>query len=193
LRYRQRCSMCRWRAQSSADAGPVKGSREIEVWAGGGPGFQLHGSVFPVDEWDVGASYGWVLTNAHGTGFLRGRFAYALDVMPALFVIQPTRTVYGGGFDPFALQWIFKTRRNIAPFFEVSGGGVFATEPIPAADTSFNFELNAALGLHTIRGMFVWSVDVRWFHISNAGISSPDPGINTLQVRIGFGLFRRPK
>jgi len=26
-------------------------------------------------------------------------------------------------------------------------------------------------------------------HISNAGLSSPNPGINTVQVRIGVGKF----
>jgi hypothetical protein len=28
-------------------------------------------------------------------------------------------------------------------------------------------------------------------HISNAGMTKPNPGINTIQVRIGFGTFRR--
>jgi hypothetical protein len=28
-------------------------------------------------------------------------------------------------------------------------------------------------------------------HISNAGMTTPNPGINTIQVRIGWGLFRK--
>jgi hypothetical protein len=29
-------------------------------------------------------------------------------------------------------------------------------------------------------------------HISNAGLIEPNPGINTLQVRVGFGRFTQP-
>ena len=35
----------------------------------------------------------------------------------------------------------------------------------------------------------VSSADVRFMHISNAGISSANPGINTVQLRLGVGLF----
>jgi hypothetical protein len=36
-----------------------------------------------------------------------------------------------------------------------------------------------------------WTAEVRFMHISNAGISNPNPGINTIQVRIGWGEFRK--
>jgi hypothetical protein len=29
-------------------------------------------------------------------------------------------------------------------------------------------------------------------HISNAGLATPNPGINTVQFRIGFGRFTQP-
>jgi hypothetical protein len=32
-------------------------------------------------------------------------------------------------------------------------------------------------------------VDVRYMHISNAGLTVPNPGVNTVQVRLGFGKF----
>jgi len=32
---------------------------------------------------------------------------------------------------------------------------------------------------------------VRYMHISNAGMTKPNPGITTIQVRIGFGAFRK--
>jgi len=38
-------------------------------------------------------------------------------------------------------------------------------------------------------GERAWSVEVRYLHISNAGLSTPNPGINTLQVRVGIGKF----
>jgi len=34
-----------------------------------------------------------------------------------------------------------------------------------------------------------WTVEARYMHISNAGLTTPNPGINTVQVRLGFGKF----
>ena len=51
-----------------------------------------------------------------------------------------------------------------------------------------NFTSSAAFGLHFL-GEHAWSVDVRYMHISNAGLTSPNPGVNTVQVRLGFGKF----
>jgi len=36
-----------------------------------------------------------------------------------------------------------------------------------------------------------WSAEVRYMHISNAGISALNPGVNTLQLRVGVGMFTR--
>jgi hypothetical protein len=36
------------------------------------------------------------------------------------------------------------------------------------------------------------SFELRYMHISNAGLARPNPGINTLQVRLGIGRFFRP-
>jgi hypothetical protein len=37
------------------------------------------------------------------------------------------------------------------------------------------------------------SLELRYMHISNAGLATPNPGINTVQVRLGVGKFFRPK
>ena len=72
-----------------AIAGPERG-HEMEVWTGAGgdpigtPGVTLGNSI-----WNLGVRYGWVLTDPHGPGFLRGRFEYAVDAIPALMVFQP--------------------------------------------------------------------------------------------------------
>jgi hypothetical protein len=45
--------------------------------------------------------------------------------------------------------------------------------------------------MHVLRNRFNWSVEVRYMHISNAGLSAPNPGINTIQLRLGIGRFKR--
>jgi hypothetical protein len=181
------------RAQAGDAAGPVKGSNEVEIWSSAGGAVAINGSAAPVTEWNLGLRYGRVLTDAHGRGPLNGRFEYSFDVIPAFLIFQRTGTVYGGGFDPFALKWDFRTRRHIAPFLEISGGGLFTTAPVPPRGTAFNFTASTALGAHVMRGRHAVSVDVRWFHISNAHIIAYDPGINAVEVRVGFGLFTQPK
>ena len=32
-------------------------------------------------------------------------------------------------------------------------------------------------------------LELRYMHISNAGLATPNPGINTVQVRLGVGKF----
>jgi hypothetical protein len=56
-----------------------------------------------------------------------------------------------------------------------------------------NFTTSGALGLHFPRSKYNWSAELRFMHISNAGLTSPNPGINTLQLRLGFGRFTKPK
>ena len=52
-----------------------------------------------------------------------------------------------------------------------------------------NFTPSAALGMHLLDDKYAFSVEVRYLHISNAGLSSPNPGINTVEVRVGWGKF----
>jgi hypothetical protein len=52
-----------------------------------------------------------------------------------------------------------------------------------------NFTSGGAAGIHLLRSTYNWSVEVRYMHISNAGLEEPNPGINTFQVRIGLGRF----
>jgi hypothetical protein len=33
------------------------------------------------------------------------------------------------------------------------------------------------------------SLELRYMHISNAGLATPNPGVNTVQVRLGIGKF----
>src|SRR5260370_33312398 len=54
-----------------AQAGPVEGGHELQVWTGGGHG--LKGSQSGDGVWNVGFRYALILTAPHGPGFLRGR------------------------------------------------------------------------------------------------------------------------
>jgi lipid A 3-O-deacylase len=174
-----------------AQAGPQEGGRELQIWTGGGHG--TSGSQSGDGVFNIGARYGWILTDAHGPGFLRGRFEYAVDVVPFFVVTQSTNTAYGFGVNPFALKWNFASHRRAVPYVDIGGGTLFTNVKVPEGTSHVNFTTSGALGVHFLRSKYDWSAEVRYMHISNAGISRPNPGINTIQVRLGLGMFTQPK
>ena len=169
-----------------AQVRPEEGGHEIQVWSGGGP--SVPGGTKDTSVFNVGVRYGWILTSPHGPGFLNGRFEYAIDAVPAFVVFQPRNTAYGAGINPLGLKWSFATRNDVQPYLELNGGTLFSSQDVPTGTGRVNFTSSAALGVHFLRE-HAWSVEVRYMHISNAGLTTPNPGINTVQVRLGFGKF----
>jgi lipid A 3-O-deacylase len=169
-----------------AQVRPEEGGHEIQVWSGGGP--SVPGGTKDTGVWNLGVRYGWILTAPHGPGFLNGRFEYAVDAVPAFVLFQPRNTAYGAGVNPLGLKWIFATRGDVEPYLELNGGTLFTTHEVPTGTSNVNFTSSAAFGVHILRE-HSWTLEVRYMHISNAGLSTPNPGINTVQVRLGIGKF----
>src|SRR5437588_11342257 len=120
-----------------AQEGPEKGGHEIQVWAGGG--HSVAGGTRNTGVFNGGLRYGWVLTGPHGPGFLKGRFEYAVDAVPAFLVFQPANTAFGGGFNPLNFKWDFATRERIVPYVELSGGTLFTNYTVPAGTNQTHF------------------------------------------------------
>lgn len=175
------------RAQSAADQGPQKGGTEVQVWTG--VGHSASGGASSTSVWNAGLRYGFILTNVHGPGFLRGRFEYAVDAVPMYLIFQPSGTVYGVGVNPFALKWLFDTSSRVAPYFDLGGGVLFTSSKVPAGVSRVNFASGPAVGVNVGHGKAHWSVEVRLLHISDAGLTNDNPGINVIQVRAGLGWF----
>lgn len=170
-----------------AQARPEDGAHEIQLWTGGG--YSVPGGTSNTGVWNAGLRYGWILTRPHGPGFLKGRFEYVLDATPVFMVFQPANTAFGAGFSPLGLKWDFATRGTIAPYLELNGGTLFTNHDVPFGTNNVNFTSAAALGVHILRERYNWSLEVRYLHISNAGLATPNPGLNTVQVRLGVGRF----
>ena len=170
-----------------AQAGPEKGGNELQLWTGGGHG--VKGLSSDVGVWTVGGRYGWILTSPRGPGFLRGNFEYAVDVVPIFWIFQPQGTAYGVAIDPLVLKWNFSARGRVVPYADLDGGALFTNRQAPPGTSRVNFTPSAALGMHILGKKFNWCAEVRYAHISNAGLSSINPGINSVQVRIGVGKF----
>ncbi len=176
------------------------GGRELQVWAAGGHG--TNGRFQDTSVGNLGLRYGWVLSNPHLPGFLRGSFEYAVDVVPVFILRQPTPassipagtndgtgTAFGAGVNPLNLKWNFVTRGSWTPFVELGGGTLFTNDNVPPGTSKVNFTSGGAIGF-THRGSSALSFDLRYMHISNAGLTVPNPGVNTIQLRFGWGRVR---
>jgi hypothetical protein len=170
---------------------PEEGATEMQVWTSGG--HSVSGGRGNTGIWSAGLRYGWVLTYPHGPGLLKGRFEYAIDAVPAYLIFQPQNTAYGIGLNPLNLKWIFATRGKIAPYVELSGGTLFTTHDVPPRTSGVNFTPSAALGTLILGKEYAWAIEARYLHISNAGLGDLNPGINTFEIRLGVGKFRKSK
>ena len=174
-----------------AQSAPEKGSTEFQVWTSAG--HSVPGGRGDTGIWNAGLRYGWVLTGAHLPGLLKGRFEYAIDAVPAYLFFQPTGTAYGAGVNPLNLKWNFVRHGKFSPYLELSGGTLFSTAKIPPGTSAVNFASGAALGTHLLGDRHAWAIEARYLHISNAGLGDLNPGVNTFEVRIGFGTFQHGK
>jgi hypothetical protein len=170
-----------------AQAAPEQGGNEVEIWAGGG--HSVPGGTKDTGAFNAGLRYGWILTGPHLPGFLSGRFEYAVDAVPIFLIFQPANTAYGVGFDPLGLKWNFRRHGRLSPYIELTGGVVFTDHNVPANTNDVNFMDQAALGTHILGAKYNVSLELRYMHISNAGLGNLNPGVNTLQVRLGVGRF----
>lgn len=179
------CFLC---LSAVGQQGPEQGGSEIQVWAGGG--HSVSGGTANVSHFEGGLRYGWVLTGVHGPGFLRGNFEYVIDAIPVFLIFQRANTAYGLGLNPLGLKWNFVQRARLVPYFELGGGTLFTNHELPTGTSTVNFTPSAALGFHYVGGKLTWNLEARYLHISDAGLSGFNPGINSIQVRVGVGVFR---
>ena len=85
-----------------AQSGPETGGNEVQLWAGGG--HSVPGGTSLTEAFDAGLRYGRVLTGPHWPRILRGRFEYAVDMVPVYLIFQPANTAYGWGFNALSFE-----------------------------------------------------------------------------------------
>lgn len=172
-----------------AQTGPEQGGTEFQLWTAGG--HSVSGGRGSTGIWDAGLTYGWVISGEHGPGMLRGSFEYAVDAVPLYLIFQPANTAYGIGVNPLNLKWDFHRHGRLVPYGELSGGLLFTTHDVPPQTSSINFTPSAAFGAHFLGERLAWTLEARYFHISNAGLSRLNPGINTFEIHVGVGKFKK--
>ena len=164
---------------------------DLGIWGGGG--FSVPGGTKDTHALNLGLRLGKVLTGDHGGSFLRGNFEWSADLMPLYYIWQPApaKNAYGAAFNPVNLKWNFTNSVRTVPYLELGGGVLFSNHAVPLNTSHVNFLTHAALGFqffNTERRAF--TAAVRYEHISNAGLTTPNPGINTVQFTLGMNWFK---
>jgi hypothetical protein len=184
---------------------------EITPWVGGGVG--LMGRT----DWkfvNAGVRVGKVLTGEKGSGFFRGNFEFAADVIPVHMTYQPEaigipdttdpskiayfltgrrERVYGYSFNPVVLTWNFMRGKRIVPFFSAEGGLLGTRKDVPFPNTyHVNFTPGGAFGAHFfLKNNHAITFSGHVTHISNASLGEHNPGINAAMLfRLGYSWFK---
>ena len=184
-------------AQSS---NPLAGEPwDFGIWAGGG--LSVPGGTKDTQAFNFGLRFGKVLTGINGSGWLRGNFEWSADLMPVYYIWQPDikaggrvvlpgKNAFGWGVNPLNLQWNFGSH-NFRPYAELGGGTLSTSVDVPATTSTFNFVTHGGIGVRLFRSAKnALNMSVRYEHISNAGLTRPNPGINTVQFGIGYNRLK---
>ncbi len=156
-----------------------KGIWNFGVWGGGGKG--LNNSTKTTTVLLGGFRVGRFLTNT---------LEYDIEVIPA-FVVFQSDTPYGIDITPFLLKWNFTPKRNVVPYFEFGAGVLFTSEDVPETTSRLNFTPQAGFGLQIYSDRRkAFTIACKYMHISNGGLKHPNPGINTIQLQVGFSWLR---
>jgi hypothetical protein len=164
---------------------------DLGFWADGG--LSVPGGTKDTQVFNAGVRLGKVLTGEHFGSFLRGQFEWAADLMPIYYLWQPApaRNAYGAAFNPINFKWNFTSLSRTVPFLEIGSGVLFTNTDVPANTSRVNFASHGAFGFHFFNnGHRAITASIRYEHISNAGLTSPNPGINTVQFLVGVNWFR---
>jgi hypothetical protein len=176
-------------AQSSK---PLDGQPwDLGFWADGG--FSVPGGTKDTKAISAGVRLGKVLTGDHFGSFLRGNFEWSADVIPLFYLWQPApaKNAYGEAFNPVNLKWNFTSAERVVPYLELGGGVLFTSHVVPLNTSHVNFVTHATLGFQFFNNnRRAFTTGILYEHISNAGLTVPNPGINTVQFQVGMNWFR---
>lgn len=127
-----------------------------------------------------------------GPGFLRGNTEFLVEGFGGPIFHGPGDVV--AGFTAFFRYNFIQPDARVVPYFQVGGGGVYTDIPEgPASGNaigqSVEFNLQAIAGLRFLLNSR-WSINAEgsYRHISNAGMSDPNYGIDQVGGNLGVGF-----
>ncbi|MBV51665.1 MAG: hypothetical protein CMH77_04080 [Nitrospinae bacterium] len=143
-------------------------------------------------------SFAWIFPNwqYNLTGimaedsFLRGALFWHVEA--GMAVLTHRDNEYLVGFSPLMAEYKFLSpKRRWAPTV-VAGAGFSMTnwkdQAVPELGSEFEFLLHLGAGVEVFRKLGSYSLNYRFFHVSNAGMQRPNIGLNTNVFSLGMSF-----
>jgi opacity protein-like surface antigen len=130
-----------------------------------------------------------VLTDPIGKSWYAGQILLGAEIVYIEF--QQPELTHGIGFTP-KIKYLFKGFHSVRPYIEFAGGPFYTDlgGRIPEESSRFNFILTAGGGLSWfVKPRMSLNVGYRFHHISNAGTSYPNIGLNSSLPFGGFSFY----
>jgi len=174
--------------QDGVGQGFLSTTHTLSVEAGVGVGMAAFGSTQAHDLALISLAYGHMLGPVLGEGhWYRGNFEWRVEL-------------FGGGQYSRSSEWLvgltphlrynFATGTRWIPFMD-GGAGVTATSiGHPDLGGTFEFNLQPGVGMHWfVRDNLALTGEVKYMHMSCAGIDKPNLGLNDVIGMIGLTWF----
>jgi hypothetical protein len=160
----------------------------LSLEAGVGVGMTVFGSSQAHDLALASLSYGHMWRTVLGKNhWYRGNFEYRIELFGGAQYSPSSDWVVG--LTPH-LRYNFATGTRWIPFFD-AGAGVTATSiSHPDLGGTFEFNLQPGIGMHWfVRDKLALTGEVKYMHMSCAGIDKPNLGLNDVLGWIGLTWF----
>jgi opacity protein-like surface antigen len=134
-------------------------------------------------------SWMMTMTDPIGGSWYQGQLSLGAELVYIQF--QEPVLSHGVGFTP-KIKYTFVAPDRIRPYVEFAGGPFWndLAGNIPEQHSQFNFILTAGLGIsYFLTDQAAVNVGYRFQHISNAGTSSPNVGLNSSLPFAGFSFY----
>ena len=134
-------------------------------------------------------SWMMTLTDPIGDSWYQGQISLGAEIVYIQFQ-EPVLT-HGVGFTP-RIKYTFVTLDRIRPYAEFAGGPFWTdlAGKIPEESSQFNFLLTAGFGIgYFLTDRAAVNAGYRYQHISNAGTSHPNAGLNASLPFVGFSFY----
>jgi hypothetical protein len=134
-------------------------------------------------------SWMMTVTDPVGDSWYRGQVSLGAEMVYIQF--QEPFLTHGLGFTP-KIKYTFVALDRIRPYAEFAGGPFWTdlAGKIPEESSRFNFVLTAGFGVsYFLTNHAALNIGYRFHHISNAGTSYPNLGLNASLPFGGFSFF----
>ena len=163
----------------------------LEVQLGAGAFFSI-GDRQTMNYASESLRFGWMFSDIHGGGLLRGNWEGLLELFSGEVFVGPGNFFAGGSL--IGRYNFVQEQARFVPYFQLGAGAlgdnIYRNKNQRLVGSGFEFLLRTGLG-------FRWSINRNWAfftegeyqHISNADTASRNIGLNALGVTVGVSRF----